>query len=279
MTAPRLHARASTRSIAVVGDRFAYRELGPTGGVPVVLLNHLAANLDNWDPRVVDGLAAERHVVTVDYRGVGDSSGRPSDSIEAMASDMIAVVRALGHERIDLLGMSMGGMVAQSMMLQAPELVRRAILAGTGPAGGIGIDRVPRVSNLDVLRAALTATDPKEFLFFTRTPSGKRAAKEFITRLKERTVDRDRPVTLGVYRSQLRAVQRWGVSSPHDLSVIGQPVLIVNGESDRMVPSINSAHLAQRIPDSRLVLWTDAGHGGAFERHTDFVPRALDFLR
>jgi pimeloyl-ACP methyl ester carboxylesterase len=120
--------------------------------------------------------------------------------------------------------------------------------------------------------------DPKQLLFFTRTPTGRRAGKEFLTRLKERTDDRDASISIKAYLTQLKAIHRWGLQAPADLSVIGQPVLVVNGESDRMVPSQNSADLARRLPNSELELYPDAGHGGIFQYHAQFVAQALQFL-
>ena len=147
---------APTQTISAGGVDFAYRELGPRGGVPVVLVTHLAAVLDKWDPRVVDGLAARHHVIAFDNRGVGASTGKTPDTIEAMARDAIMFIRALGLEQVDLLGFLMGGMIAQVMAADEPHLVRRLILAGTGAAGGEGIKNVTRLSHLDTVRAAFT---------------------------------------------------------------------------------------------------------------------------
>ena len=269
---------APTQTISAGGVDFAYRELGPRGGVPVVLVTHLAAVLDNWDPRVVDGIAARHHVIAFDNRGVGASTGKTPDTIEAMARDAIMFIRALGLEQVDLLGFSMGGMIAQVMAADEPHLVRRLILAGTGAAGGEGIKNVTRLSHLDTVRAAFTLQDPKQFLFFTRTANGRRAGKEFLSRLKERTDNRDKAISIRAYLTQLNAIHRWGLDAPADLSVIGQPVLVANGDSDRMVPSNNSADLARRLPNSDLVIYPDAGHGGIFQYHEQFVGQALTFL-
>ena len=272
------YAAAPTRTITVNGVDFAYRELGPATGVPVVFLTHLAAVLDNWDPRVVDGIAAQHRVVTFDNRGVGASGGSTPDTIEAMAHDAVAFIRALGLEKVDLLGFSMGGMIAQLIAADEPQLVRKVILAGTGPAGGEGIAKVTRLSHLDTLRGLLTLQDPKQFLFFTRTSNGRRAGKEFLARLKERTEDRDKAIAVRSYLAQLKAIHRWGKQSPSDLSVIHQPVLVANGETDRMVPTKNSADLAERLPNAELVIYPDAGHGGIFQYHQKFVEQALAFL-
>jgi pimeloyl-ACP methyl ester carboxylesterase len=269
---------AQTHIIEAGGVKFAYRELGPSTGVPVVFLTHLAAVLDNWDPRVVDGIAAQHRVITFDNRGVGASSGSTPTTIEEMASDAVTFIRALGFEQVDLFGYSMGGMIAQVIAQTEPQLVRKIILAGTGPAGGEGIDKVTRISYLDIARGLLTRQDAKQFLFFTRTPNGRRAGKEFLARLKERTSDRDEAISIGSFRAQLKAIHRWGQQKPADLSNIHQPVLVVNGESDRMVPTKNTVDLDKRLPNSQLVVYPDAGHGGVFQFHEDFVKRTLAFL-
>jgi pimeloyl-ACP methyl ester carboxylesterase len=269
---------APTRTIDAGGVTFAYRELGPHTGVPVVFLTHLAAVLDNWDPRVVDGIAAQHRVITFDNRGVGASSGSTPTTIEEMARDAVTFIGALGFDQVDLFGFSMGGMIAQVIAQEKPQLVRKMIIAGTGPAGGEGIDKVTRISYLDTARGLLTHQDPKQFLFFTRTPNGRRAGKEFLARLKERTSQRDKAISVWSFRAQLKAIHRWGQQTPTDLASIHQPVLVMNGESDKMVPSKNTVDLDRRLPNSQLVLYPDAGHGGVFQFHEDFVKRALEFL-
>jgi len=268
---------APTRTVSAGGVDFAYRELGSDNG-PVIFLTHLAAVLDNWDPRVVDGIAAKHRVITFDNRGVGASSGSTPNTIEAMAKDAVAFIRALDLDQVDLLGFSMGGMIAQVIAADEPQLVRKLILAGTGPAGGEGIKRVTRLSHLDTLRGLVTLQDPKQFLFFTRTSNGRRACKEFLARLKERTENRDKAISLRSYGAQLKAIHRWGKAQPVDLSVIHQPVLVANGGSDRIVPTTNSVDLARRLPHSDLVVYPDAGHGGIFQFHEEFVAKALEFF-
>jgi pimeloyl-ACP methyl ester carboxylesterase len=269
---------APTRTISAAGVDFAYRDLGPKVGIPVIFLTHLAAVLDNWDPRVVDGIAARHRVITFDNRGVGASSGSTPKSIEEMATDAVVLIGALGFEKVDLLGFSMGGMIAQVIATDEPQLVRRLILTGTGPAGGDGITKVTRISHLDTLRGLLTLQDPKQFLFFTRTANGRQAGKEFLRRLKERTQNRDKRISVRSYAAQLKAIHCWGQQPPADLSVIRQPVLVANGESDRMVPISNSVDLAERLPNAELVVYPDAGHGGIFQFHRQFVEKVLDFL-
>lgn len=271
MTAPTHHVEAA-------GTRFAYRRLGPDAGVPVVLLNHWGANLDNFDPRIVEGLAADRPVYALDYRGIGTSGGTAPLSVAEMANDSIATIRALGLKPVDLIGFSLGGFVAQQILFDAPDLVRRAILAGTGPAGGTGIERVGPVSWPLIVKGLLTFRDAKFYLFFTSSAAGKRAAAAFLVRLKERTTDRDKPVSLKAFLRQLKAIKAWGLQPAQDLGSINKPVLVANGDHDIMVPSENSADLARRIPGAELVLYPDAGHGGIFQYHDAFLTKAKAFL-
>lgn len=269
---------APTRTIAVGGVPFVYRQLGPDSGVSVIFLHHLMAVLDDWDPRIIDGIAAQRPVIAFDNRGVGASGGVVPSTIEEMGRDAIAFIRALGFKQVDLLGFSLGGGVAQMVALQAPELVRRMILAGTGPKGGGGIDEINRVAALAYLKAALTWSDPRNFLFFPRTAEGKRAAKDYFARLKERTENRDKPISLQARRAQLQAIKTAGLSAPDDLSVIKQPVFVANGDRDLMVASSLSADMARRLPNAQLTIYPDSGHGGVFQYHRAFVPAVLDFL-
>ncbi len=269
---------APTKTVDVGGARFAYRQLGTDTGVPVIFLHHLAAVLDNWDPRIIDGIAARHRVITFDNRGIGASQGSTPDSIEAMARDAVAFIRALGFEQVDLLGFSMGGFVTQVIAQKEPQLVRKIILAGTGPAGGEGIDKVTSVTIRDTIKAVLTFKDPKQYLFFTTTANGQLAARKFLKRLKERTDNRDQPISLISFRAQLKAIHAWGCQEPSDLTGIEQPVLVANGEDDRTVPSRNSADLARRLPHAQLILYRDAGHGGIFQYHEEFVKEALKFL-
>jgi pimeloyl-ACP methyl ester carboxylesterase len=269
---------APTRRVDVAGETFVYRKLGPATGVPVILLNHWGAVLDNFDPRIVDGLAATRPVIAVNYRGVGGSGGKAPLTVAEMAQDAIAVIRALGFDKVDLLGFSLGGFVAQDIVLKEPDLIRKLILAGTGPAGGEGIEKVGPVSWPLIIKGMLTFRDPKYYLFFTSTANSRRAAKDFLDRLKERKADRDKPITVGAFLRQLKAIKAWGKQAPQDLSTIKKPVLVANGDQDIMVPSSNSIDLARRLPNAELVLYEDAGHGGIFQYHESFVKKALAFL-
>ncbi|MGN6762147.1 MAG: alpha/beta fold hydrolase [Leifsonia sp.] len=274
----RSYALAPAKTITVGGVRFAYRELGPKGGIPVVLFVHLSGTLDNWDPRIVDAIAANRHVITFDQQGVGASSGRVPATIEEAADDAYAFIRALGHDRIDAFGFSMGGMIAQDLVLAHSELVRKLVLTGTGPRGGKDMDKVTRVTYGDILRSAIARSDPKEFLFFNRDRIGKAAGKAFVARLRERTADRDRPFKVSTLGTQLKAIQRFGRSAPSDLSTITQPTLIANGDNDRMVPSVLSHDLHRRIAGSELIIYPNSGHGAIFQYWEKFAPVAAAFL-
>lgn len=262
-----------THAINVGGTVFAYRDLGPWGNVPLLLLNHWGAVLDNFDPRIVDGLASHHRVI-----GIGASGGTAPMTVDAMARDVIALIEALGFEKVDLLGFSLGGFVAQDVVLKVPGLVRRLVLTGTGPAGGQGIDKVGAVSWPLMLKGVLTLRAPKTYLFFTSTANGRQAAKVFLERLKERKVGRDKTPSPSAFLRQLKAIKAWGRQAPQFLGGIRIPVLVANGDTDIMVPSVNSHDLARRIPGSQLVIYKDAGHGGIFQYHNEFVSKALGFL-
>lgn len=274
----RRYADAANQFVTVDGIRIAYRELGPKGGVPLVLLNHWGAVLDNFDPRIVDGLATKHHVIALNYRGIGLSGGSAPVTIDEMARDAIATIRALGFDQIDLMGFSLGGFVAQDVTLKAPGLVRKLILTGTGPAGGEGIARVGAVSWPLIIKGLMTFRDPKTYLFFTSTANGRRSAKDFLARLKERSSNRDKGPSPRAFLRQLAAIQAWGRQAPQDLGRIRVPVLVANGDNDIMVPTSNSRDMARRIPGADLVIYPDAGHGGIFQYHDQFVPKALAFL-
>ena len=269
---------AQTNTVDVGEAKFAYRQLGQDTGVPVIFLNHLGAVLDNWDPRIIDGIAAKRRVITFDNRGIGASAGSTPDSVAAMARDAVAFIRALGFEQVDLLGFSLGGFIAQVIAQEEPQLVRKIVLAGTGPAGGVGIDKVTPVTIRAMIKGALTFKDPRHYLFFTQTPNGQRAARQFLKRLKERTDNRDKAISIRAFRTQLKAIHAWGRQEPSDLSGVRQPVLVANGEDDVMVPSSNSVDLARHLPNAEVILYTDAGHGGIFQYHEAFVEKVREFL-
>lgn len=268
-----------TQTINVAGTDFYYRKLGENNsGVPVIFLNHLAATMDNCDPRIIDGIASKHQIICFDNRGVGATKGKTPKTITEMAKDARAFIHALGFEKVDLVGFSLGGFISQEILLQEPQLVRKAIITGTGPAGGEGIKKVTRVTYLDILRGLFSLKDAKTYLFFNRNANGKKAAKEFLSRLKERKDNRDKKMKIGNFQRQLKAIHAWGLQAPQDLSVIKQPVLVANGDNDRMVPSGNTTDLSKRISNSEIIIYKDAGHGGIFQYHEEFVKSTLEFL-
>jgi pimeloyl-ACP methyl ester carboxylesterase len=268
-----------TQSIAADGVSFAYRELGKhNGATPLVFLAHFAAVLDNWDPKIMDGIAAKRHAIAFDNRGVGASSGSTANSIEQMGEDAIIFIKAMGFKQVDLLGLSMGGMVAQEMVLKESQLIRKIILAGTGPAGGKGISSLGWVIFYDIFRGFLTGQDEKLFLFFVRSTSSIEAGKSYLARIKERTENRDTEISFRTALTQLKALYNWGRKQPADLSVVKQAVLVLNGDNDRVVPTLNTYDLAGRLPNSTLIIYQDAGHGALFQFPNEFVASTLEFL-
>lgn len=269
----------STKTVDVNGTPFVYRELGEKGGVPIVFLHHLTAVLDDWDARVVDGFAAEHHVIAFDNRGVGASGGETPATVEEMARDAVAFIRALGLSKVDLLGFSLGGFVAQAIAQEQPDLVRKLIIAGSGPAGGEGISNMGAVLQSAVAKASAAGKHPKHFLFFSQTDNGQAAANAFLGRLNERKDDRDAAISNATIGAQLTAIHAWGQGDPSKLSTIRHPVLVANGDDDVMAPTVNSFELARRLPNAQLSIFPDAGHGGIFQYHDIFVQQALNFLR
>ncbi|MBO9729948.1 MAG: alpha/beta hydrolase [Chitinophaga sp.] len=243
-----------TQSVNIGGTDFYYRKLGDNNaGVPVIFLNHLGATMDNCDPRIMDGIASAHQIICFDNRGVGATKGKTPKTIAEMAKDARAFIHALGYEKVDLVGFSMGGFISQEILLQEPQLVRKAVITGTGPAGGEGIKNVTKITYTDILRGLFSFKDAKTYLFFNRNENGKKSAKEFLA-------------------------HAWALQTPQDLSVIKQPVLVANGDNDRMVQSSNTHELSKRIPNSELIIYKDAGHGGMYQYHEAFVKSALAFL-
>lgn len=269
---------APTQFLSVGVVTLAYRTWGKPNTRPVVLLNHLAANLDNWDPAAIDLLAAERTVVTVDNAGVGRSSGSVPHTIEAMADDVAAFIREFNAEPVDLLGLSMGGMVAQEIVLRHPELVCRLVLVGTGPRGGAGIDKVTGTTFRSIVSASVKRTDPKEFIFFGRDRAGKNAARAYLERLKLRSIDQDKPITVPAFMAQLNAIKAFSRPAADRLSEIAQPTLVINGDNDIMVPSVLSEVLAEKIPHAELEIYPKSGHGSLFQYPEQFALRVKTFL-
>ena len=268
---------APTRVVNAEGVTFAYRRVGPDTGTPLVLLQHFRGNMDNWDPAVVDGLATRRPVVLVDNRGVSRSSGRAPNNVAAMARDILSFLDALGETQIDLLGFSLGGMVAQQVLLDRPALVRRAILVGTGAPGAVDI------MNPEITAAATRIPSDARallFLFFERTRTSQEAGAQYLHRISSRS-DREPATSAELMHAQVEAMRAWGSigeAGAAALERIQQPVLVVNGSHDRMIPTINSFTLWRRLPSAELILYPDSGHGALFQYFNWFVDDVSRFL-
>jgi pimeloyl-ACP methyl ester carboxylesterase len=272
------YATVPTQFVEANGIKFAYRSYGKTGDVPVIYFNHLTANLDNCDPRIMDAIAAKRTIISFDYRGIGATTGRQGESLADMAKDGIAFIHALGYNQVDIVAFSMGGFITQEILLAEPQLVRKAVLAGTGPRGGAGIPAVVGRTYSDIFKGIFSFRDPKFYLFFNQNKIGKAAARDFLSRLKERKENRDKKVKLYALKKQLKAIKDWGNAAPMDLSVFKLPVFIANGDNDRMVPSTLSNDMAKRFPNAQLKIYPNSGHGGIFQYHSEFIPQAIEFL-
>lgn len=260
------------------GIKYAYRRMGEKAEVPVFFFNHLTSNMDNCDPRIMDSLAEKHEIFCFDYKGVGATSGTDAKTIQEMAQDSLAFIKAFGYTKIDIVSFSMGGFIAQELIELAPNLVRKIVLSGTGPRGGKGISDVVGLTYWDIFKGLITFKDPKYYLFFNSTKSNKIAANAFLKRLKERTVNRDVPATVKNLKAQLNAIKIWGHEKPADLSTFKMPVLVINGDNDRMVPTPNSYDLAKRLPNAQLHIYENSAHGAIFQFHDDFVKRTLAFL-
>ena len=267
------------RATAENGVEYAYRDFG-AGGVPLVLLQHFRGNLDNWDPALVDALAAERRVVAFDNVGVAATSGRTPSTIEAMAHDAITFVDALGLERIDLLGFSIGSFVAQEIALIRPDLLRRLVLASAAPQGAPGMHGwAPEV----ITAVGGREPNPQGYLdvFFAHTDTSRQAGQEAAGRIFGRTTNRDEPTSWQTRHAQYDAICAWGIPN-HALlervTGIQLPVFVANGDSDPMILPRYSHLLAGLLPDARLKLYPDSAHGFLFQHHGEFAADVQAFL-
>jgi pimeloyl-ACP methyl ester carboxylesterase len=262
------------------GTIYAYRRFGRKGTIPVVFLQHFRGNLDNWDPALVDDIAAGREVILVDNSGVGLSTGSTPHSVNGLARDVLAFIDTLGLTEIDLFGFSLGGFVAQETVLLRPRLVRRLILAGTGPEGGRGFhawsEEITSHAHKDVPGA-----EDVFYLFFAPTETSQAKAKEFVGRIFTRERDRDHKPALAVRDAQAEAITRWGIPDMAKLTRltgITQPTLVANGSNDILVPTVNSYLLAGHIPNAQLIIYPDANHGFLFQYPHEFAAEVNKFL-
>jgi len=289
--------KAKTQYVSAAnGVRFAYRHLGPVDGIPLVLHIHYRGNMDYWDPLLINALAATRPVIVFDQAGVGRSSGTVAITFQGWADNVIALCAALKIKEIDLLGFSMGGCAVQMVALTAPELVRKLIVAGTTASApppeeqGQGIvwpRENPPKEHITVLAADVSTQAEAEyaiaFSFFYDTESGRQAAKAYWSRIQERSVSEE-PLILELLDSapssnQFASFGDWVTPNPRNsferLGELKMPVLVINGDDDRLVPTSRSWELYARIPGSSLTIYPSAGHGFIWQ-HAERVAKDVN---
>jgi pimeloyl-ACP methyl ester carboxylesterase len=275
------HQTAPTRFVEVDGARLAYRRFGKPGGVPLVFLQHFVGNLDSWDPKVVDGFAHDREVILFDNAGVASSSGEVPNNIQDMAKYAADLLQTLGVKKADLLGFSMGSLIAQQVTLDHPDLVRRLILVGSSPRGGVGMASLtPEFQGYLAKKREV----PDELLldvFFTQTAQSQAAGREFLTRLRARKADRDVDVNSKTAPAQAAAIAGWGTPTDNAngyLTTITQPTLVVAGSHDIVFYTVNDVTLQQNLPNAQLVIYPDSNHGAIYQYPDLFVKHATLFL-
>jgi pimeloyl-ACP methyl ester carboxylesterase len=267
--------------VTVHGIKLAYRTIGNRNYVPpLVLFQHFTGTMDDWDQTLIEQLAASRSVVIFENAGIGASEGQTPDSVAVMAHYAEGFLDALQLSNIDALGFSLGGAVVQQILADRPELIRKAILVGTGPQGAEGFDKLPNVIADKSKESSEKSIPLKALLFFTDTPGGLQAGLDFVKRINNHTVDPESSATPEAIQAQAKAYVTWGLT-PADhtrLKSIKQPVFIVNGNNDLIAPTINSYVLYQHIPKAQLSLYPDSGHGSFFQHSKLFVSQAKTFL-
>jgi pimeloyl-ACP methyl ester carboxylesterase len=275
------HHTAPTQFLEANGIRFAYRSFGKKEGVPLVFVPHILGNLDSWDPSVTDGLAQGREVILFDNAGIGSSTGEVPRTFAAMATDAGVFIDALGLTKVDVLGFSIGSMIAQNVALERPDLVHKLVIVGSGPRNGDGIPLTlesqaiftNKYGNLD------------DFWidgFFTASAESQAAGRAFLKRRDARVEDRDAPINDKVQPAQFAALQEWGNPIGERFAYLKNikiPVLIVGGKSDIIFYAINSFYLEQNLPNAQLIVYPDAAHGSLFQFPELFVEHTAIFLR
>ena len=266
--------------VTVGGNQIAYRELSKgKSEMPLVMLVHLAAVLDNWDSKLLDLIAQEHHVIVMDLPGVGASQGKVADTIPGMAAQTVEIIKALGYDKINLLGLSMGGMIAQEIVRLEGNLVNRLILAGTGPRGGVEMDKVTGKTFRFMFKSALHRVDPKRYIFYNHDEQGGVEAAKVLDRMGMRKKeDSDKEMNIPGFLTQLKAIKRWGKDAQDSLEFITQSTLIVNGDNDLQVPTANSYEMHEKIAGSKLIIYPNAGHGSIFQYAEEFSKELLAFL-
>jgi pimeloyl-ACP methyl ester carboxylesterase len=275
------HQTAPTQFVDAAGVRFAYRRFGRSGGVPLVLNQHFTGTMDHWDPLVTDGLAATREVILFNNAGVSSSSGEVPTRIQKMGANAVVFIKALRLAKVDVLGFSIGGFVAQEIALQAPDLVRRLVLVGTGPRGGEGMATLtPEAQEI----FGATYDEPDHLwlrVHFTKSEKSRAAGRDFLKRFRLRAENRDPEVNEKVAPAQIEAISEWGApqEKPFEyLKSIRQPALVVNGGKDVIIYSVNSYILQKHLPNAQLILYPDANHGSQYQYPKRFVQHVSLFL-
>jgi pimeloyl-ACP methyl ester carboxylesterase len=262
---------AENQFVTVGGVKYAYRLFGKQEGIPLFMHIHFRGNMDWWDPTLINPLAAQRPILLIDNAGVGLSGGEIGESFKVWAEVIVSVVRALKIPKIDAFGFSMGGFVAQMMALDAPDLVRKLIIAGAGPSAGEGLEGGDFNNTLEVANG-VTEEEIRAALLHTLFPLNDKkqaAGAEWWTRMTTARKDRAPAVAGPGVQAQLAAAGRFlggeyrEEASYDRLHEIKAPTLIANGNNDVLVPTHNSYVMWQKLvnSDASLHLYPDSGHG------------------
>jgi pimeloyl-ACP methyl ester carboxylesterase len=271
------HETVPTEFVEADGVRYGYRRFGKAGTVPLLCLGYFNSNMDAWDPSVTNSLADAHEVILVDNAGVGASGGETPHTVAEMTSHCVAFCRALGLKSVHVVGFSLGGMMAQELVLDHPELVRRLILLGTAPRGG------EKLTFTEL--SAEEQADPVAFLlgaFFTPSATSQAAGRAYIKRLESRRQDRDLPVSRNSAVAQLAAIREWGIIPTTGryatLQKITHPTLIAHGNKDIVVDPVNALILAEHLPNAQLIVYSDSSHGAQYQHATMFLQHLKLFL-
>jgi pimeloyl-ACP methyl ester carboxylesterase len=275
------HQTAPTEFVEAAGIRFAYRRFGATVDIPLLFFMHFTGTMDHWDPALTDGFARDREVILFNNAGVSSSSGEVPTSIEEMARHAAAFIDALGIKRLDALGFSMGGLIAQQFTIDRPDLVRKLILVGTGPRSGEGMASLTPEAQ-EIFGAGYDPADELWLrVFFTPSKQSQAAGRKYLERQRARKENRDALPNESVAPAQIAAMQKWGAPTKDPyayLKKITQPALVVNGDNDVIIYTVNSCILQRNLPNAQLILYPDANHGSQYQYPELFVAHATLFL-